>query len=176
MVTALVRRAPGCAVVISIDRRRLLGAHANCGTAGSGAARGLRSERGRSRHAHGPARIGLTAWTICGDRGAYGGWLSARPGAPAARAFGGCVGGVVARAGTRRPAARGYRRARSRIRSARAHRRRLPGSQSRRRAARQRRAAGRRLGPNGCHRSRCCCRGRSRSRRWATSSYPRSWT
>jgi hypothetical protein len=94
MVTALVRRALGCAVVISIDRLQLLGAPANCGTAGSGAARGLGSERGRCRHAYGPARTGLTAWTICGDRGAYGGWLSARRGAPAARAFGGCVGGL----------------------------------------------------------------------------------
>jgi len=50
--------------------------------------------------------------------------------------------GVLARVGARRSAARGHRRARSRIRPAQARTRLPPGSQSRQRAARQKRPAG----------------------------------
>jgi hypothetical protein len=61
--------------------------------------------------------------------------------------------GVLERIGTRR-LARGHRRARCRIRSARARRRRRPGSQSPRRAGWRKRPAG---SPAWCSRSGSCC-------------------
>ena len=83
----------------------------------------------------------FTAWVIRGDREMYCTWLSVRP-APPGR--GGWGPGVLAGAGAHRPVVRGHRRARSRIRLARALRRPRPGTRSRPRAARRTRPAHRR--------------------------------
>jgi hypothetical protein len=83
----------------------------------------------------------FTAWVIRGDREMYCTWLSVRSALPVC---GGWGPGVLAGAGARRPSVRGHRRARSRIRLARALRRPRPGTRSRTRAARRTRPAHRR--------------------------------